>query len=126
MKYYADLILGKASCIFIFFHFLDSRPSVLNGLHFYFSLRDGANRELTKIVNIKYNVDVLSPNFLSPLQQHGGGNGGLRYCGIKSFFSSRISVIWILKCVLRSRIAVSFTPAVCLMRFFILLVNGIR
>ena len=41
---------------------------------------------LTKIVNIKYNVDVLSPNFLSPLQQHGGGNGGLRYCGIKLFF----------------------------------------
>ena len=41
---------------------------------------------------------------------------------ILSFFSSSISVIWILKC----GIAVSFTPAVCLMRFFILLVNGIR
>ena len=41
---------------------------------------------LTKIVNIKYNVDVLSPNFLSPLQQHGGGIGGLRYCGIELFF----------------------------------------
>ena len=40
---------------------------------------------LTKIVNIKYNVDVLSPNFLPPLQQHGGGNGGLRYCGIELF-----------------------------------------
>ena len=40
---------------------------------------------LTKIVNIKYNVDVLSPNFLSPLQQHGRGIGGLRYCGIELF-----------------------------------------
>ena len=76
---------------------------------------------LTKIVNIKYNVDVLSPNFLSPLQQHGGGNGDLRYRGIE-LFSSVISVIRVLKC----GIAVSFTPAVCLMRFFILLVNGIR
>ena len=34
-----------------------------------------------------------------------------------SFFSGGISVNWILKC----DIAVSFTPAVCLMRFFILL-----
>ena len=41
---------------------------------------------LTKIVNIKYNVDVLGRNFLSPLQQHGGGSGGLRYCGIELFF----------------------------------------
>ena len=41
---------------------------------------------LTKIVNIKYNADVLSPNFLSLLQQHGGGIGGLRYCGIELFF----------------------------------------
>ena len=44
---------------------------------------------LTKIVNIKYNVDVLSPNFLSPLQQHGGGKWGLlglRYCDIELFF----------------------------------------
>ena len=30
----------------IFFHFPDSSPSVLNGLHFYFSLRDSASREL--------------------------------------------------------------------------------
>ena len=41
---------------------------------------------LTKIVNIKCNVDFLSLNFLSPLQQHGEGNGGLRYCGIELFF----------------------------------------
>ena len=27
------------------FHFPDSSPSVLNGLHFYFSLRDRASRE---------------------------------------------------------------------------------
>ena len=32
--------------MFIFFHFPDSSPSVLNGLHFYFSLRDSASREL--------------------------------------------------------------------------------
>ena len=42
--------------------------------------------DIDKIVNIKYNGDVLSPNFLSPLQQHGGGNGRLRYCGIELFF----------------------------------------
>ena len=76
---------------------------------------------LTKIVNIKYNVDVFSPNFLSPLQQHGGGIGAYGIA-VLSFFSSSISVNWILKC----GIAVSFTPAVCLMRFFILLVNSIR
>ena len=29
MKYCSDLILGKAFCIFIFFHFPDSRLSVL-------------------------------------------------------------------------------------------------
>ena len=46
MKYFTDLILGKGFCIFIFFHFPDSSPSVLNGLHFYFSLRDSASREL--------------------------------------------------------------------------------
>ena len=31
-----DLILGKAFCIFIFFHFPDSRLSVLKGFHLYF------------------------------------------------------------------------------------------
>ena len=46
LKYLTDLILGKGFCIFIFFHFLDSSPSVFNGLHFYFSLRDSASREL--------------------------------------------------------------------------------
>ena len=45
LKYFTDLILGKGFCIFIFFHFPDSSPSVLNGLHFYFSLRDSASRE---------------------------------------------------------------------------------
>ena len=45
-----DLIFGKTFCIFIFFHFPDSRRSVLNGLHFYFSLRDSANRELYYLV----------------------------------------------------------------------------
>ena len=39
MKYRTDLILGKAFCIFIFFYFLDSGLSVLNGLQFYFWLR---------------------------------------------------------------------------------------
>ena len=52
LKDCTDLIFGKTFCIFIFFHFpdvltsdSDSRRSVLNGLHFYFSLRDSANRE---------------------------------------------------------------------------------
>ena len=36
MNYCIDLILSKAFCIFIFFHFLDSRLSVLKGFHFYF------------------------------------------------------------------------------------------
>ena len=45
MKYFTDLILGKGFCIFIFFHFPESSPSVLNGLHFYLSLRDSASRE---------------------------------------------------------------------------------
>ena len=48
MKYFTDLILGKGFCIFIFFHVPDSSPSVLNGLHFYFSLRDSASREFDK------------------------------------------------------------------------------
>ena len=52
LKYCIDLILGKAFCIFIFFHFPDSRLSVLNGLHFYFSLRDSAIREYRKLPNI--------------------------------------------------------------------------
>ena len=46
MKYRTDLILGEAFCIFIFFYFLDSGLSVLNGLQFYFRLRDSENREL--------------------------------------------------------------------------------
>ena len=45
------------------------------------------------------------------------GELGAYGIAVLSFFSSVISVIWILKC----GIAVSFTPAVCLMRFFILL-----
>ena len=47
MKYRTDLILGEAFCLFIFFYFLDSRLSVLNGLQFYFWLRDSENREYT-------------------------------------------------------------------------------
>ena len=31
--------------MFIFFHFPDSSPSVLNGLQFYFSLRDSTHRK---------------------------------------------------------------------------------
>ena len=37
MKNRTDLILGEAFCIFIFFYFLDSGLSVLNGLQFYFT-----------------------------------------------------------------------------------------
>ena len=36
MKYCTDLILGKDFCIFIFFHFPDSRLAVLKDFHFYF------------------------------------------------------------------------------------------
>ena len=46
MKYRTDLILGEAFCIFIFFYFLDSGLSVLNGLQFYFWLRDSENPQL--------------------------------------------------------------------------------
>ena len=49
MKYFTDLILGKGFCIFIFFHFPDSSPSVLNGLHSYFSLGDSASREYVSV-----------------------------------------------------------------------------
>ena len=49
---------SKAFCIFIFFHFPDSRPSVLNGLHFYFSLRDSANREYSIRVPWPKDVDI--------------------------------------------------------------------
>ena len=52
LKYCKDLILGKAFCIFIFFHFPDSRLSVLNGLHFYFSWHDSANRGYGRAGNI--------------------------------------------------------------------------
>ena len=45
LKYCRDLILAQMFCIFIFSHFPYPRRSVLNGLHFYFSLRDCANRE---------------------------------------------------------------------------------
>ena len=37
MNYCIDLILSKDFCIFIFFHFPDSRLSVLKGFYFYFS-----------------------------------------------------------------------------------------
>ena len=50
LKYFTDLILGKGFCIFIVFHFPDSSPSVLNGVHFYFSLRDSASREFSSIL----------------------------------------------------------------------------
>ena len=53
LKYFTDLILGKGFCIFIFFHFPDSSPSVLNGLHFYFSLRDGASRRIRIVARSK-------------------------------------------------------------------------
>ena len=36
MKYRRDLILDEAFCKFIFFYFLDSGLSVLNGLQFHF------------------------------------------------------------------------------------------
>ena len=56
LKYCTDLIFGKTFCIFIFFHFPDSRRSVLNGLHFYFSLHDSANQELLSGLSIVYRI----------------------------------------------------------------------
>ena len=49
IKYSTDLILGEAFCIFIFFYFLDSGLSVLNGLQFYFWLRDSENPQTTSV-----------------------------------------------------------------------------
>lgn len=47
MKYRTVLIFSQVFfCILIFFHFLDSGLSVLNGFDFYFSWRDSENREL--------------------------------------------------------------------------------
>ena len=46
MNYCTDLILGKAFCIFIFFHFPDSRLSVLKRFPFLFLLSQvSENRE---------------------------------------------------------------------------------
>ena len=45
MKYCTDLILGKAFCTIIFFHFPDSRLSVLKGFHFRFLWRDSENHQ---------------------------------------------------------------------------------
>ena len=50
MKYRTDLILGEAFCLFIFFYFLDSGLSVLNGFQFYVWLRDNENREYQQCV----------------------------------------------------------------------------
>ena len=61
LKYFTDLILDKGFCIFIFFHFPDSSPSVLNGLHLYFSLRDSASREYSTTPATK-NLDFLGYN----------------------------------------------------------------
>ena len=56
-------------------------------------------------------------------KQHGGGHGGLRYCGIAvSCFSSGISVILILMC----GIAVSSSPGVCSVSSFLFTVFGKR
>ena len=46
MKYRTVLIFRQVFCILIFFHFLDSGLSVLNGFDFDFSWRDSENREL--------------------------------------------------------------------------------
>ena len=46
MNYRTDLILAKAFCLFISFHFPDSVLSLLTGLHFYFWWRDIENTEL--------------------------------------------------------------------------------
>ena len=42
--------------------------------------------DIAKDCRHQIQLNVFSPNFLSPLQQHGGGNGSLRYCGIELVF----------------------------------------
>ena len=53
MNYRTDLILGKAFCIFIFFHFPDYEPPYEPGLHFHFWWRDKENTE--------YNTNSMPP-----------------------------------------------------------------
>ena len=65
MKYRTDLILGEAFSIFIFIYFLYSGLSELNGLQFYFWLRDSENREFGEIGLEKH---IFSKT--------GGGGGG--------------------------------------------------
>ena len=88
MKYRTDLILGEAFCLFIFFYFLDSGLSVLNGLQFYFWLRDSENLQL---IQMWWNAQTLEkyrlphlPNAISPPDEHelykdnfASGNGNI-------------------------------------------------
>ena len=50
MNYCIDLILGIAFCIYIFFHFPDSRLSVLKGSHFYFCFLTLVKTENKKVL----------------------------------------------------------------------------
>ena len=59
MKYRTDLILGEAFCIFIFFYFLDSGLSVLNGLQFYFWFRDSENPQLEEEITKLKEVEIV-------------------------------------------------------------------
>ena len=63
MKYRTDLILGEAFCLFISFYFLDSGLSVLNGLQFYFWLRESENREYGRRIGKK--VYLAPHNFVN-------------------------------------------------------------
>ena len=84
MKYRTDLILGEAFCLFIFFYFLDSGLSVLNGLQFYFWLRDSENREFTDAARVK---QLNSTRVIKTLQYLRGKNAVLWLSMLSQIFS---------------------------------------
>ena len=74
MKYRTDLILGEAFCVFIFFYFLDSGLSVLNGSQFYFLLRDSENPQFIRTV-ISNGVIFVTERSCAELEIESGSSG---------------------------------------------------
>ena len=58
MNYCIDLICRKAFCIFIFFHFPDSRLSVLKGFHFYFRFLTWVKTENCRVSFVTFSCCV--------------------------------------------------------------------
>ena len=63
MKYRTDLILSEAFWTFIFFYFLDAGLSVLNGLQFYFWLRDREKSQLSQFFTKNSRAKLISSYF---------------------------------------------------------------